>query len=261
MNRIYIAVRRIVRHIILSCLGCFSKPSNSIHILNGHVVHRLCPNIELFRSMMIELSKSVRFIRIEEAVQLIMNNEIPKEPLVAFTFDDGFEECATMIAPVLEEFGINGMFFVNPGFIDGDKEYVENFTNNIVLTPNKKAMTWQQVSDLHKRGHIIGAHTIDHYMINCNDESELFHQIVDCKKILEDKLQYECLYFAYPFGRLDHANKLSIDIACKHYKYVFSQSDYKHYFSYGGKVINRRHFEPFWPVSHVYYFLSKNKSY
>lgn len=57
----------------------------------------------------------------------------------------------------------------------------------------------------------------------------------------------------------EHANQSSIDIACKYYKYVFSQSDYKHYFSFGGRVINRRHFEPFWPVKHVSYFLSCHK--
>lgn len=41
------------------------------------------------------------------------------------------------------------------------------------------------------------------------------------------------------------------------YKYVFSQSDYKHYLSYGDKVINRRHFEFWWSLSHILYFLSK----
>ena len=45
------------------------------------------------------------------------------------------------------------------------------------------------------------------------------------------------------------------------HQYVFAQSVYKKYFSFDGKVINRRHFEPFWPISHMYYFLGCNKKY
>ena len=90
---------------------------------------------------------------------------------------------------------------------------------------------------------------------------ELEHQIGDCKKVIEERLGSRCEYFAFPYGRLEHANPKSIEIACKHYKYVFSQSDYKHYYSFDGRVINRRHFEPFWPVNHVRYFLSCKKTY
>ena len=121
-------------------------------------------------------------------------------------------------------------------------------------------MTWAQIKDLQDRGFLFGAHTLDHYCINDNNIEELEHQIGDCRKVMEEKLGVPCEYFAFPYGRLEHANPKSIDIACKHYKYVFSQSDYKHFFSYGGKVINRRHFEPFWPVSHVKYFLNKHRS-
>lgn len=121
-------------------------------------------------------------------------------------------------------------------------------------------MTWNQIKDLQKRGYLFGAHTMDHYCINDNNIKELQHQIGDCKKVMEEKLGKPCEYFAFPYGRLEHANSNSIDIACKYYKYVFSQSDHKHFFSFGGKVINRRHFEPFWPVKHVFYFLSCKRS-
>lgn len=255
-------MRAIGRKCILDCLGMFSYPANGIHILNGHMINKGIPiqgSEYYFRSQLEQLSRYVRFIRIEEAVSLIVKREPVDAPLVAFTFDDGFMECYNMIAPVLEEFGVNAAFFINPNFVEGDENYIRNFTENIVLTPGKSPMRWKEIKELHDRGHIIGAHTMDHYMINDNNLQELNRQIGDCKSVIEKKLSVTCDYFAFPYGRLEHASKDSIDIACDYYKYVFSQSDYKHYFSFNGRVINRRHFEPFWPVSHLYYFLSCHK--
>ena len=94
------------------------------------------------------------------------------------------------------------------------------------------------------------------------EDCEKFEKLLRTgKKIIEEKIGKECPYFAFPYGKLTQANQTSIDIACKTYKYVFSQSDYKEYFSFNGNVINRRHFEPFWPVNHVKYFLSCKKKF
>lgn len=257
----YNSIRNNLRNTILDLLGYFSKPANGVHILNGHMIDRKKPQADIFYTQLSELRKFVTFIKIEDAIQLIESQNKVKDTLVAFTFDDGFEECSTMIAPTLEQFGVNGLFFINPNFVDGDEEYIKNFTENVVLTPGKKPMRWNQILKLKESGHLIGAHTMDHYMINTENVEELNHQIIDCKSVIQNMLNVDCEYFAFPFGRLDHANNLSIEIAIKNYKYVFSQSDYKNYFSYDGKVINRRHFEPNWPVNHLKYFISHFKQY
>lgn len=254
-------IRKISRKIILDILGLFSTPKKGIHILNGHRISLDNVDSCVFRSQLELLSKKVTFVRFEYAVNLIIKNVKVDKSLVAFSFDDGFDECYTKIAPILEEFGVNAAFFINPNFVDGDQVYIENFTKNIVRTPNKKPMTWDEIIDLHKRGFIIGSHTLDHYNINDDNIIELERQIGGCKKYIEDKLNISCDYFAFPFGRLEHANRKSIDIGLKYYKYVFSQSNYKNYFSFNGKVINRRHFEPDWPIRHVYYFLSCKKKW
>lgn len=131
----------------------------------------------------------------------------------------------------------------------------------VVLSPGKHPMRWNDIIMLHNAGHIIGAHTMDHNNLNSNNIDELNYQIIDCKTVIELKLNTPCNYFAFPFGRSNYTNQLSINIACQHYKYVFSQHKYIQYFSYNGRVINRRHFEPNWPINHVKFFLSKNKKY
>ena len=256
----YMQARTILRHQVLNLLGLCARPANGIHILNGHRTQGE-PEPETFDRLLDRLAENVKFIRIEEAVQMIMKHEHPDRPLVAFTFDDGFTECYDYFAPLLEKLGVNAMFFVNPNYVEGDDAYIHHFNNDIVLTPGKQPMRWKHLVDLSARGHIIAAHTMDHYMVNTDDEQTLHDQIDTCRRVIEEHLQKPCDYFAFPYGKLEHANLKAIDIACRQYKYVFSQSDYKNYFSFGGRVINRRHFEPFWPYRHVSYFLSCNKSY
>lgn len=255
-------MRNQIRKCILDILGSFSHPAKGIHILNGHMISRKPQNInaqQQFYDLLKKLARDVEYIRIEEAVEMISKKQKANYPLVAFTFDDGFMDCYNSIAPTLEAFGINAAYFINPNFVDGNDKYIQNFTDNIVLTPNKRPMRWEEIKILHKKGNIIGAHTMDHYMINTDNQAELEYQIGECRKIIEEKLKSSCEYFAFPYGRLEHANQKAIDLACQHYAYVFSQSDYKHYYSFNGRVINRRHFEPFWPEHHLKYFLSCNK--
>lgn len=267
MNKLKSVVRKGVRSFVLSVLGTFKRPAPYVYILNGHMVdwhHDNDADGERFAKQLAELHKYCDFVNFEDAVRMIVNQEKVKRCTVAFTFDDGWRDCYTQIAPQLEEYGVNAMFFINPNFADAadnnDVAYIENFTVNTTKSPGKHPMTWAQIKELQDRGFLFGAHTLDHYCINDNNIEELEHQIGDCRKVMEEKLGVPCEFFAFPYGRLEHANPASIEIACKHYKYVFSQSDHKHFFSFGGKVINRRHFEPFWPVSHVKFFLSSSRS-
>lgn len=258
--------REVVRACILDFMSLFCKPAPCVYILNGHLInrnHETDADGEHFGSLLAEIHKYCDFVNFEDALHLILERKQVSRCTIAFTFDDGWRDCYTQIVPQLEKYGINAMFFINPNFPDAadrnDTEYIENFTVNVTKSPGKSPMTWNQMKDLQRRGFLFGAHTMDHYCINDDNEAELEHQIGDCKRIMEEKFGTACEHFAFPYGRLEHANPKSIEIACKHYKYVYSQSDYKHFFSYGGKVINRRHFEPYWPARHLFYFLSHNR--
>ena len=177
-------IRWFLRNNILDLLSLFSKPAKGIHILNGHMISKNDSHIEVFLNQLEELNKITTFIKIEDAVDLITQRKKVDDVLIAFSFDDGFEECATMIAPALEQFGTNGLFFINPNFVEGDEAYIKNFTDNIVLAPGKLPMRWDDIIKIRNAGHVIGAHTLDHFMINNNDLFELEHQIGDCKKII-----------------------------------------------------------------------------
>ena len=259
-RKIYDALRKNVRNFVLDVLSLNSIPQPGIHILNGHFLSLKQDALpDIFRRQLSALKGvGIEFIDFDSAVELIDKKDFPSgKCMVAFTFDDGFEECFTKIRPVLNEYGIKAGFFINPNFVNGDKEYQDNFKKNIVYT-NKSPMNWDQINQLKDEGHIIGAHTMDHLKLDIQDIHVLEYQIGESKKVIKTMISSECQYFAFPYGKMEHISELGIEIAQKHFNYIFSQSNYMYYFSANNRVINRRHFECDWPYNHVIYFL-KNK--
>lgn len=256
-------MRSFLRNVFLNSMGGVLRPQSGIHILNAHFVTPQTPSEndwEIFESFLKFLSRRCKFITIQEAVRLIEYRKFPiKECLVAFTFDDGFEECHTTIAPLLEKYDCNAAFFINANYIESGKAYQQEFHNRI-NTYTKRPMSWQQVKDLHQRGHVIGSHTLDHVNMKTLNEEELDYQLMVNKTILEQKLDYSCSYFAWTYGQLQHFQEKALEQTLKYHQYIFSGTNYKQYFSYNGQVINRRHLEAYWPKNHINYFLSSKKT-
>ena len=92
-------MRQTLRKLYLDLFGTFAKPARGVHILNGHYLSPGKEEASVFREQLNALREGCILIRIEEAVAMIVNRTKVSDPLVAFTFDDGFEEQATSIAP------------------------------------------------------------------------------------------------------------------------------------------------------------------
>ena len=89
---------------------------------------------------------------------------------VMLTFDDGGASAFTHIAPLLEERGLSGAFFVTTDHID-----------------TRGFLTRTQITELHRRGHVIGSHSCSHptRMAECS-ASELQHEWGDSVARLSD---------------------------------------------------------------------------
>jgi peptidoglycan/xylan/chitin deacetylase (PgdA/CDA1 family) len=182
---------------------------------------------------------------------------MPDKALFAFTFDDGFAECHSIIAPVLEEFGVNGAFFINPGFVGGDAAYIDEFLTERVATPGKTPMTWEQIRDLESRGHVIGAHTIDHIRLVVGDDNAIERQVVRCRTVIESEIERPCRFFAWPYGRLRDISLQARAAALEAYDVLFASDKYADESQLQPRILNRRHCEGDWPIEHLRYFLSK----
>jgi len=78
---------------------------------------------------------------------------------LSYTFDDGLRDQYTLAAPMLDEVGFKGTFFVIPGRVSETIEDAEKRKND------KRAwgtITWTELRDLAARGHEIGNHSWSH---------------------------------------------------------------------------------------------------
>ncbi len=249
-------LRQSARRVILNILSFFNEPQNGVHILNGHYISVFNEDPTVFFDLLIKLEKKCTFINIEEAVFLINNQSKFDKCYVAFTFDDGFEECYTKIAPVLSDFKINAAFFIIPNFIHGDEAYIERMCFETLDMPLiKKPLNWAQIISLKEAGFIIGSHTLNHLRLTTDKIDILEKEIINSKRVIEERLNQSCEYFAFPYGRLSDVSDIAIKMINENFNVKFTQSNYKKYFSFNNQFINRRHFEGDWPVNHVKYFL------
>jgi peptidoglycan/xylan/chitin deacetylase (PgdA/CDA1 family) len=261
--RYILVMRSKLRSLFLMIFGTLKNTKLGIHIINSHFITEGITNQTadkiIFESYLDYLSRSAEFINLEEATSKIINKDLPtQKTYVSFTFDDGFEECYTIIAPLLEKYNCRGAFFINANYIESDDEYQSEFNKRVSIS-TKRPMNWQQVIDLHKRGHLIGSHNLDHSNFAELNLKEIEFQLKRNKEILEEKLNYKCEYFAWTYGQLQHFPEEALAITEKYHKFIFSGTNYKNYFSYNGRVLNRRHQEANWPKSHIKYFLSFKK--
>lgn len=132
---------------------------------------------------------------------LVYNKSLPPKPIM-ISFDDSRAEHSLIAAPVLEQYGYRGVFFI------------------MTITYNKvNYMTTGQIAGLAKAGHTIGLHSWDHTMVTkYKDESDWQKEVTAPKQKLEKIVERKVDYWAYPDGVYDHN---STEVLSKYFKLSF----------------------------------------
>ncbi|QIK77305.1 polysaccharide deacetylase family protein [Nocardioides piscis] len=102
---------------------------------------------------------------------------------------------------------------------------------------------------------MIGAHTTHHKRLTGLTPTVLQQEIVECRSKVEKLSQAPCQWFAWPFGRYSDIDEAALSLALETYDLVFSSDGYPKYTGHQGRVLNRRHIEPYWPARHAKFFL------
>ena len=116
---------------------------------------------------------------------------LPEKPIV-LTFDDGYEGHYTHVFPLLKKYGYPAVFAVFTAKVEGD----------IV---GRSTLTWPQLREMAASPLVeIVSHSVNHPRdLRDLSDQELAWELVESKRLLEQKLEMPIPYFSYPEGKYD----------------------------------------------------------
>lgn len=189
------------------------------------------------------------------------------KPGLLLGFDDGMKSNYEVAAPLLEKYGFVGWFYVPAGLIDCPPTEQRAFADAhdlpgaLVETPasdGRYAMTWDQLGDLVRRGHVVGSHTMTHRRMSSSlTAEELRREIVDSKALIEQKLGSACDSFCWVGGEeTSYSAEAAKVIAGAGYTFGFQTNAGLTTRDTHPLQINRTNIEDRWPISMVTFQLS-----
>jgi peptidoglycan/xylan/chitin deacetylase (PgdA/CDA1 family) len=151
-----------------------------------------------FRKICAMLRRQFNVVPLAEVFRLARAGEKFPPRTVAITFDDSYRDNLAA-ARVLAEFGLPACFFVPTGYVETELQYP--WDRDLKKLEN---LRWHELREIVRLGHEIGGHTVTHpNMAEVSDEQARF-ELVEAKRVLEEKLGQRVRWFAYPFGDRQH---------------------------------------------------------
>jgi peptidoglycan/xylan/chitin deacetylase (PgdA/CDA1 family) len=124
-----------------------------------------------------------RVLSLAELVDHMEHGQPIERRSVAMTFDDGYEETASVAAPLLRRFGFCATVFVTPTEIG-----LPGF------------MTWDQLQAVVRDGVVVGSHTLHHTYLPLASSQQVTQELVESKQTLERRLGRRIELLSYPIG-------------------------------------------------------------
>ena len=115
---------------------------------------------------------------------------------LVITFDDGYEDNFINAVPILLKHKVRACFFITTELID---HFPEGASRSIKKYPGMKSDDLKAMRDM---GFEIGAHTLSHPNLLQIPLNHAQHEISESREQLEQILQQEVTYFAYPGGKI-----------------------------------------------------------
>ena len=136
--------------------------------------------VEQFESQLQYLSDNgFRFLAPDELVAYVRGELVLTGPAVLLTFDDGCVSVYEKGVPLLEKFDATALMFVTidpTSYVFGEGQRAD------------RRMTDDEIRDAQSRGLLIGSHSMTHRPLRSLEDSELRHELVESKRVLENIL-------------------------------------------------------------------------
>jgi peptidoglycan/xylan/chitin deacetylase (PgdA/CDA1 family) len=167
-----------------------SRPAGHVVLAYHSVGTAAGVSVAQFERQLDWLCSRMRIARLD---QLRADGSVTERRAV-LTFDDGYLDAHEVVAPMLDERGVPGVFFLTGGRLGGR---LDTWAGPLPL------MTAAHASDLARRGHEIGGHSMTHVQLTRIDPPAADREIAGCKAVLEEVTGMPVTSFAYPKGQHD----------------------------------------------------------
>lgn len=149
----------------------------------------------LFRRQVEFLSRGGGIVGYEDAVAALRAGSLGAAGRFVLTFDDGFEDTARLVFPLVRDLGVPITVFVTTGLLERDAATMRGWPHGERLPP----MSWDDLGRMRASGLVtVGAHTHNHRNLDNLDETQVAEEIDRSRELFRKRLGFEPIHFAYP---------------------------------------------------------------
>jgi peptidoglycan/xylan/chitin deacetylase (PgdA/CDA1 family) len=161
------------------------------------------------------------------------NVVLPGEPLVSntlnvcLTFDDACYDFYHLVFPLLQKYSLRALLAVPVKYIQDDTTVSADVRLAVrheeahldgVYQLNAPYCTWRELKEMTESGLVaIASHSYSHCAVRGDGLVDLDLELVQSKRILEEKLGIAVSAFVYPFGTYD---KAAFSLVKRHYEFA-----------------------------------------
>jgi peptidoglycan/xylan/chitin deacetylase (PgdA/CDA1 family) len=148
-----------------------------------------------FRCMCQMLKRNFNVRPLDDVISIVRSGQPVPNRTAAITFDDCYRDNLPA-ARVLADYGLPATFFIPTAFVG--TEHVFAWDQGLPRMPN---LAWDDLREMVRLGFDIGSHTLTHADLGVTTAAETMREVTESKRVLEDQLQRQVRWIAYPFGQ------------------------------------------------------------
>ncbi|MSU78075.1 MAG: polysaccharide deacetylase family protein [Gemmataceae bacterium] len=181
------------------CVACWRGREAVAVVLFHRVTDEIAPDgltvsTAWFRGFCDLMRRRFHVIPMAEMQRVLASGQRPTARSVVITFDDCYRDNLPA-ARVLADYDLSATFFIPTQYVGTDHAF--DWDVGLKRMPN---LTWDDVRAIAQLGHSIGSHSVSHADMGLIHGDEARYELLESKRVLEDRLAMPIRWFAYPFS-------------------------------------------------------------
>lgn len=173
----------------------FHLPILLYHHISDEIHYYTSISKSSFKRQLEQALKDFQCISLKDAFAMYQRAENPDNRF-ALTFDDGYSDTLPILRNLADE-KIPTTLFVNPATIGKDNRW------NYKAPYFASCLSEEDLKEIIAMGHSVHSHGMTHQNLTKLPDDELAFEISESQRVLNERLNIQAIFYAYPFGFFD----------------------------------------------------------